>query len=196
MLQKAVPVYLNVLNISRESDEFFVYTNILDQVLVFQRCITDVTPRTMDMVKVLSGVKSEVAGFSRTPGLKPLEKEEDLQLQAKKSGLIDGARGQPLDLSKLGQMPNTYKAKILQKAKEMGAPIDALQDFDVEADVSPAELDPVATAEGDEAGENMVNNLLDESQEDDGGQSKAKERMKQIDEECREEARRDEKLLK
>lgn len=69
MLQKAVPVYLNVLNISRESDEFFIYTNVLDQVLVFQRSITDVTPRTIDMVKVLSGAKSEASGFSRTSGL-------------------------------------------------------------------------------------------------------------------------------
>lgn len=91
-------------------------------------------------------------------------------------------------------MPNTYKAKILQKIKE--SPIDALHDFDVEADASPTELDPAATAEGDEAGENMVNNLLDESQEDDGAQSKANERMKQIDDECREEAQRDEKLLR
>lgn len=75
-------------------------------------------------------------------------------------------------------MPNAYKAKIFQKAKELGAPIDALQDFDTEANVSPAELDPIAAIEGDEAGEDMVNNLLDESQEDDGGQIKAKERMK------------------
>ena len=66
MLQKAVPVYLNVLNVNQDSDEFFIYTNILDQVLVFQRYITDVTPRTIDMVKVLSGVKSEAGGFSRT----------------------------------------------------------------------------------------------------------------------------------
>ena len=69
MLQKAVPVYLNVLDMSQESDEFFIYTNVLDQVLVFQRCITDVTPRTIDMVKVLSGGKSETSGFSRTAGL-------------------------------------------------------------------------------------------------------------------------------
>ena len=56
--------------------------------------------------------------------------------------------------------------------------MDALQEPNVEADASPTELDPAAASEGDEAGEDMVNDLLDESQEDDGGQSKAKERMK------------------
>jgi len=38
-LVKALPVYLNVLNISSKDEEsneqFFIYTNILDQVLVF-----------------------------------------------------------------------------------------------------------------------------------------------------------------
>ena len=47
--------------------------------------------------------------------------------------------------------------------------MDALRVPDAEADASPTELDPVAASEGDEAGEDMVNNLLDESQEDDGG---------------------------
>lgn len=87
-------------------------------------------------------------------------------------------------------MSNADKAKIFQKARELGAPIDALQDFDAEADISPAELDPVAAIEGDEAGEDMqnlmVNNLLDESsdvwksgeeRDNDGRQSKAKERI-------------------
>lgn len=88
-------------------------------------------------------------------------------------------------------MSNADKAKIFQKARELGAPIDALnsnqlQDFDAEADISPAELDPVAATEGDEAGEDMVNNLLDESsdvwksgeeRDNDGRQSKAKERI-------------------
>ena len=73
MLQKAVPVNLTVLNVHQDTDVFFIYTNILDQVLVFQRNITDVTPRTMDMVKVLSGVKTPTA--SRIGSLKPLEKD-------------------------------------------------------------------------------------------------------------------------
>jgi len=83
-------------------------------------------------------------------------------------------------------MSNADKAKIFQKARELGAPIDALQDFDAEADISPAELDPVAAIDGDEAGEDIVNNLLDESsdvwksgeeRDNDGRQSKAKERI-------------------
>lgn len=42
-----------------EVDEFFIYCNILDQVLVFQRCITDVTPSSVVMAQVLSSaVKS------------------------------------------------------------------------------------------------------------------------------------------
>ena len=73
-------------------------------------------------------------------------------------------------------MPNLNKPKIFQKIKE--PTMDALQEPNVEADASPTELDPAAASEGDEAGEDMVNDLLDESQEDDGGQSKAKERMK------------------
>jgi hypothetical protein len=190
MLQKAVPVYLNVLNVNQDSDEFFIYTNILDQVLVFQRYITDVTPRTIDMVKVLSGVKSEAGGFSRTASQKRMDKD-GLQPQTKafemeEPGATEGAKGQPLDLSTLRQMSNADKAKIFQKARELGAPIDALQDFDAEADISPAELDPVAAVDGDEAGEDMVNNLLDESsdvwksgeeRDNDGRQSKAKERI-------------------
>lgn len=190
MLQKAVPVYLNVLNVNQDSDEFFIYTNILDQVLVFQRSITDVTPRALDMVRVLSGVKSEAAGFSRTASLKPLEKD-GLQPQTKafeleQPGASESAKGQSLDLSTLRQMSNADKAKILRKTRELGAPSDAAQDHDAEADISPAELDPVAAVEGDEAREDMVNDLVDdnsdgwkssEERDNDGRQSKAKERM-------------------
>ena len=89
------------------------------------------------------------------------------------------------------QKEELWTSSIFQKARELGAPIDALnsnqlQDFDAEADISPAELDPVAATEGDEAGEDMVNNLLDESsdvwksgeeRDNDGRQSKAKERI-------------------
>ena len=97
MLQKAVPFYLNVLNVNQDSDEFFIYTNILDQVLVFQRYITDVTPRTIDMVKVLSGVKSEAGGFSRTASQKRMDKD-GLQPQTKafemeEPGATEGAKG-------------------------------------------------------------------------------------------------------
>ena len=55
------------------------------------------TPRTIDMVKVLSGVKSEAGGFSRTASQKRMDKD-GLQPQTKafemeEPGATEGAKG-------------------------------------------------------------------------------------------------------
>ena len=78
------PTNLNFLSIkSSDSESYYFYTNFLDQVLVFTRLISEMTPSTTDMVKVMSSGPT-----------------------IEKSGGID--------LSKLGQIPNTYKEKILK----------------------------------------------------------------------------------
>ena len=35
-------------------ERFYIYTSILDQVLVFERCLSDMTPSSVEMVRVLS----------------------------------------------------------------------------------------------------------------------------------------------
>ena len=61
--QQALPVYLRVLNSSSEKDRsglgsdsenYYIYTNILDQVLAFERSITEMRPTSTDMIKTLS----------------------------------------------------------------------------------------------------------------------------------------------
>ena len=78
------PTNLNFLSIkSSDSESYYFYTNFLDQVLVFTRLISEMTPSTTDMVKVMSSGPT-------------VEKSDGI------------------DLSKLGQIPNTYKEKILK----------------------------------------------------------------------------------
>ena len=107
MLQKAVPVYLNVLDMSQESDEFFIYTNVLDQVLVFQRCITDLTPSSTDMAKVMSGLKATPPS-SATKKLKPKMNESE-----------EEAFPDPFS-TKIPNLSDSYKERILQQARELG----------------------------------------------------------------------------
>jgi len=47
-----------------ESEQYFIYTNVMDQVLVFRRSLSDLTPSSVQMVKVLSGAK---AGLGKVP---------------------------------------------------------------------------------------------------------------------------------
>jgi len=157
---KAVPCSLNILNIGAsdefEEEKFFIYTNILDQVLVFSRVLTDVTPSTIDMAKVISsGIKSAAKPTSRkTEGLKQLPASEKRQDEKNTSLTGDEAFA----------LPDSYKEKIMKQAKDMG-----YQDDSVASD-----------------NENMVTDLLAEDSDD---------VMKRIQEECDQEAQRDEKLL-
>lgn len=109
------------------------------------------TPTSVDMVKVMS-----------SPALKP-----DMP------GVID--------LSKLGQIPNTYKEKILKQSRDMmGGSSKSDQEIAVEE-------------EDESDAENMVNNILDEDSDD--YKERAKAAMDKIDLECKEEEENDAKLL-
>lgn len=91
---------MNVLNVGPSSDgseeQFFVYTNILDQTVVFQRSITDVTPSSIDMVKVLK---------SATPEKKANKK------------LVNFT--EPSAFDSQFTLPDTYKQKIMEESKTM-----------------------------------------------------------------------------
>ena len=71
---------MNVLGAQDEDPEsmeqFFIYMNILDQEVVFQRCITDLTPSSTDMAKVMSGLKATPPS-SATKKLKPKMNESE-----------------------------------------------------------------------------------------------------------------------
>lgn len=138
---------------SEGSENYYIYLSILDQVLVFERLISDMTPSSVDMVKVLS-----------SPALKP-----------DKPGVID--------LSKLGQIPNSYKEKVLKQSRDMMGSSKS----DQEVPVEPVEEDDESDAE------NMVNNILGD--ESDDYKEKAKAAMDKIELECKEEEENDAKLL-
>ena len=144
---------MNILCIKNQEaiENYYIYVNILDQVLVFKRLISEMTPSSVDMVKVMS-----------SPALKA------------DKGLID--------LSKLGQIPNTYKEKILKQSRDMMGSSKSDQEI------------PFPVEEEDESdAENMVNNILGD--ESDVYKEKAKAAMEKIDLECKEEEENDAKLL-
>ena len=131
-------------------ENFYVYLTILDQILVFNRLVSDMTPSSVDMVKVMS-----------SPALKP-----------DKPGVID--------LSLLGQIPNTYKEKILKQSREMMGSSKSDQEIPVEE-------------EDESDAENIVNNILGD--ESDDYKEKAKAALEKIVQECKEEEENDAKLL-
>ena len=132
MIQQALPVCFKVLctggdnglspsaesNIPYDTEQFFVYINILDQVLVFQRSISELQPSSLDMIKVLSNRTNSLSQHQQESKATALQ-----QMQANLPlGTTFGSgqnKGGFIDLSKLGQIPNTYKEQILQKSKEM-----------------------------------------------------------------------------
>lgn len=57
--QMAQPMHMKVLHTGASSkligsEKFYIYMCILDQVLVFERCLSDMTPSSVEMVRVLS----------------------------------------------------------------------------------------------------------------------------------------------
>lgn len=67
----AQPLHLKVLHtgacnkqISGE-EKFYIYTCILDQVIVFERCLSDMTPSSVEMVKVLSSATKSGSKVSK-----------------------------------------------------------------------------------------------------------------------------------
>jgi len=78
-----VPAYLNVLNVVIEDEydlggeQYFVYTNILDQVLVFSRMVTDVTPSSVEIAKLISsGIKSAPVSATKIKHYSPTKETE------------------------------------------------------------------------------------------------------------------------
>lgn len=164
-----------------ESEQYFIYTNVMDQVLVFQRSLVDLTPSSVQMVRVLSEVK---APFPAKP-----------------------KRSRPgPDLSGLGHMPDSYKEEILRKSREMmdgsssamvppvGLPStekapendeDGVNDYKAPANDS---ADEGHISNGD--GEKIVSNIL-AGEEELTAEEAAAMRGKQIELECEEEARQD-----
>lgn len=102
-LVRAQPCYFNILTVTHDEpqeSDFFIYTNILDQVIVFQRSLADVTPSSEEMAKVLSsGGKQHDSSIHAKTKVRGFNDVED-----------------PVDpiFSQLNEMalPDTYKQKI------------------------------------------------------------------------------------
>lgn len=113
------PAYLKFLNTYQEkertglgsdSENYYIYTNILDQVVVFERPLTEMRPTSTDMIKTLSsssikGADTKISGKDIL--LKKGSKGISLEKTLAKGGLID--------MSKIGGFIQAGKIEVNKK---------------------------------------------------------------------------------
>lgn len=91
------------------SIQYYIYTMITNQVLVFQRNLSDLCPTSIDMIKVLSTKKSSHLNSDEKKNVPQLGEYPDIP------AFFEVEKRPPfVNIQELNQGLNEYKNKILQ----------------------------------------------------------------------------------
>jgi hypothetical protein len=98
-----------------DSENYYIYSNILDQVLVFERPITEMRPTSTDMIKTLSTSSQGL----KSPAIVAAKEHFPQVLGMGGSADQSNSKGGIIDMSKLGFIPGSYKKNILKQSRDM-----------------------------------------------------------------------------